>query len=146
MAKYLDLTGLTYFLSKITANFVAKETGKGLSSNDFTTAEKTKLTGIETGAQANVIDTVKVNGTTLTVTNKAVDVTVPTATSDLTNDSGFLDSSDFKTINNESIAGSGNIAITGLPSVTSSDNGKVLRVTNGTWSVVALPSASGVNF
>lgn len=33
-----------------------------------------------------------------------------------------------------------------LPSVTASDNGKVLRVVNGAWSAVALPSASGVSF
>lgn len=33
-----------------------------------------------------------------------------------------------------------------LPSVTSSDNGKVLRVVNGAWAAVALPSASGVSF
>lgn len=35
---------------------------------------------------------------------------------------------------------------TSLPTVTSSDNGKVLRVVNGAWSAVALPSASGVSF
>lgn len=34
-------------------NKVDKETGKGLSSNDFTTAEKEKLAGIESGAQVN---------------------------------------------------------------------------------------------
>lgn len=34
----------------------------------------------------------------------------------------------------------------GLPSVTTADNGKVLRVVNGAWSAVALPSASGVSF
>lgn len=33
-----------------------------------------------------------------------------------------------------------------LPTVTSSDNGKVLRVVNGAWSAVQLPSASGVSF
>ena len=38
---------------------------------------------------------------------------IPDSTSDLVNDSGFLDSSDFKTINNESIVGSGNINIQG---------------------------------
>lgn len=37
------------------------------------------------------IDTIKVNGVTQTITNKAVDITVPTATSDLINDSGFID-------------------------------------------------------
>lgn len=52
--------------------------GKGLSSNDYTTDEKTKLEGIAAGAQVNVIETVKVNGVALTPADKAVDVTVPT--------------------------------------------------------------------
>lgn len=40
-------------------------------------------------AQANVIETVKVNGTALTPSSKAVNVTVPTKVSQLTNDSGY---------------------------------------------------------
>ena len=35
-------------------NKVDKETGKGLSTNDYTTAEKTKLAGIAAGAEVNV--------------------------------------------------------------------------------------------
>lgn len=35
---------------------------------------------------------------------------------------------------------------TELPAVTSSDNGKVLRVVNGAWAAAQLPSASGVSF
>ena len=35
-------------------NKVDKITGKGLSTEDFTTAEKTKLAGIETGAEVNI--------------------------------------------------------------------------------------------
>lgn len=57
---------------------VDKVEGKGLSTNDYTTDEKTKLEGITSGAQANVIETVKVNGVALTPADKAVDVTVPT--------------------------------------------------------------------
>ena len=56
-----------------------------MSKEDFS-----KLSGIAAGAQANVIEVVKRNGVALTVTNKAVDVTVPTKTSDITNDSGFI--------------------------------------------------------
>ena len=41
----------------------------------MTAAEGTKLEGIETGAQKNIIETVKVGGTALTVTEKAVDIT-----------------------------------------------------------------------
>lgn len=42
-------------------NKVDKVTGKGLSTNDFTTAEKTKLAGIEEGAQVNTVTGVKGN-------------------------------------------------------------------------------------
>ena len=57
---------------------VDKVSGKGLSTNDYTNDEKTKLEGIAANAQVNVIETVKVNGVALTPTAKAVDVTVPT--------------------------------------------------------------------
>lgn len=57
---------------------VDKVSGKGLSTNDYTNDEKTKLEGIAAGAQVNVIETVKVNGVALTPTAKAIDVTVPT--------------------------------------------------------------------
>ncbi len=57
---------------------VDKVSGKGLSTNDYTTEEKNKLSGIATGAQVNVIETVKVNGVALTPSSKAVNVSVPT--------------------------------------------------------------------
>lgn len=41
--KYINLNGLSHFKSKIDNAFVAKETGKGLSTNDFTNEEKSKL-------------------------------------------------------------------------------------------------------
>lgn len=69
---------------------VDKVSGKGLSTNDFTNAEKTKLSGIAEGAQANVIESISVNGTEQTIAGKSVNITVPTKTSDLTNDSDFI--------------------------------------------------------
>ena len=69
---------------------VDKEEGKGLSENDFTNGYKNKLDGIENGAQVNVIEVVKRNGVALPVVDKAVDVAVPTTTSSLTNDSGYI--------------------------------------------------------
>ena len=78
---------LTYITQKYKEYFVAKEAGKGLSTNDYTTAEKTKLAGIEAGAQVNDIEVIKVNGTAQTPdVNKAVDITVPTKLSNLTDD------------------------------------------------------------
>lgn len=55
-------------------SYVRKESGKVLSSNDYTTAEKTKLAGIASSAQVNVIESVKVNGSTLSVASKAVNI------------------------------------------------------------------------
>lgn len=43
-------TFATKFAERITDLFVKKESGKGLSTNDYTTAEKDKLSGIATGA------------------------------------------------------------------------------------------------
>lgn len=67
--------------SELQANIdgkVDKVSGKGLSTNDYTTEEKNKLEGIAAGAQVNVIETVKVNGVALTPSSKAVNVSVPT--------------------------------------------------------------------
>ena len=51
--------------------------GKGLSTEDFTTAEKNKLSDVESGAEANVIDEITVNGTAVTPVNKSVEITIP---------------------------------------------------------------------
>jgi hypothetical protein len=67
-------------LKSLEDNKVAKVTNKGLSTNDYTTAEKNKLQNIEENAQVNVIEVVKVNGTALTPTTKEVNVPVPAAT------------------------------------------------------------------
>lgn len=48
-------------------NKVDKVEGKGLSTEDYTTAEKTKLSAIETGAQVNVLEGVKVSGSPLKI-------------------------------------------------------------------------------
>lgn len=74
-------------INDIVANKVDKVTGKGLSTNDLTNDLKQNYDTAYThsqsahapiGAQANIIESVKVNGTDLTVTNKSVNVTVPT--------------------------------------------------------------------
>ena len=64
------------------------------TDNNFTSNLKTRLEGIEAGAQVNIIEEVDVNGTPLTVVSKKVNVSVPTKTSDLTNDSNFVKTSD----------------------------------------------------
>lgn len=47
---FLSKDGVSHLWEKIKSKFVAKESGKGLSTNDYTTTEKNKLAGIEAGA------------------------------------------------------------------------------------------------
>lgn len=48
--KICRVSNLDFFLTQIKELFVSKESGKGLSTNDYTTDEKNKLAGIQTGA------------------------------------------------------------------------------------------------
>lgn len=86
LANKADQSALDTLKTKVDNNTTAigtkvdKVVGKDLSSNDYTDAEKNKLNGIAEGAQVNVIETVKVNGTALTPADKAVNILVPAAT------------------------------------------------------------------
>lgn len=77
--EFLNKTGLTYYHNKIKTEFASQADLDALDTKvDDIIAE---------GGEPNVIETVKVNGTALTPdANKAVDVIVPTKTSDITND------------------------------------------------------------
>ena len=85
------------------AKKVDKVDGKGLSTNDLTNELKGQYDAAYThsqeahapaNAQANVIESVKVNGSALTITDKAVDITVPTDNAELTNGAGYLVAND----------------------------------------------------
>ena len=107
---------------------VDKVDGKGLSTNDLTNTLKSNYDAAYThsqsthapaNAQANVIESIKVNGTAQTVTSKAVNITVPTKVSALTNDSGYQTSSQVQTLINNAISGITGIefsVVTSLPS------------------------------
>lgn len=62
----------TAFAEKVTELFVRKESGKGISSNDYTTEEKEKLKGISEGANQTTVDTALSTTSTNPVQNKAV--------------------------------------------------------------------------
>lgn len=74
--KIIRLSNLSTFLTKLKGLFVTKESGKGLSTNDYTTTEKSKLAGIAAGANNYALPTasdtvlggVKV-GSNLTISN-----------------------------------------------------------------------------
>ena len=80
-SKTSDLTNDSNFVSD--ANYVHTD-------NNYTTTEKNKLNGIESGAQVNKIETIKVNNVAQTITSKAVDITVPTNNNQLTNGAGYI--------------------------------------------------------
>lgn len=103
--KYLDNDGLLYFWQKVVNRFVAKDGNKVLSDENYTTAEKTKLAGIETGAEVNDIAVIKVNNTAQTITNKEVNITVPTNNNQLTNGAGYQTASDVSSSINSAIGG-----------------------------------------
>ena len=69
--------------------------GKGLSTEDFTTAEKNKLSDVKSGAEANVIDAITVNSEFTTISNKTVNIPAATAsTSGAGGTSGVMTPSD----------------------------------------------------
>ena len=57
--------------------------------DDLDALEETVQGIVSTGGEANVIDTIKVNGVAQEVNDKEVDIAVPTKVSDLANDSEF---------------------------------------------------------
>lgn len=65
---------------------------------------------------------------------------------DTTRQATLVSGTNIKTVNGTSLLGSGDISTAELPSVSASDNGKVLRVVSGAWAAASLPSASGVSF
>lgn len=61
-------------ISDLSGNKVDKVSGKGLSTEDYSTAEKTKLGNIAAGAQVNVLENLTLGGKTLTKNNKTIEI------------------------------------------------------------------------
>ena len=83
---FLDETGLAYFWNQILARlnkFVPAETGKGLSSNDYTTEEKEKLAGVETGANKTTVDSALSSTSTNPVQNKIINTKFDSVQADI---------------------------------------------------------------
>lgn len=86
-------------LQKDVENKVDKVDGKGLSTNDLTNELKAQYDAAyqhsqtdhaPSNAQENVIEKISVNNVEQSISEKGVNISVPTKTSDLTNDSGYL--------------------------------------------------------
>ena len=95
---FIDGNGLLYFWQRLKSVFVTQVSGKGLSTNDYTTDEKTKLSGVESGAEVNIVETIKVNGTAVAVSSKAVNISVPTKVSQLSDAANYALKSDLTNV------------------------------------------------
>lgn len=76
---FLDGSGVARLWQHIIAklgNKVDKETGKGLSTNDYTTTEKNKLAGIAEGANKTIVDSALSSTSTHPVQNKVVNAAI----------------------------------------------------------------------
>lgn len=69
-------TAVSTQITNAVANKVDKVSGKGLSTNDYTTAEKNKLSGIDTGANKTIVDSVLSTTSTNPVQNKVVNTAI----------------------------------------------------------------------
>ena len=78
----------------------------GTTNKVFTATEQTKLSGIASGAQVNVLEGVQLNGTDLPIENKKVNITGLQGT--------LVSGTNIKTINEQSILGSGNLTVTAI--------------------------------
>lgn len=67
-------------ISDLSGNKVDKVAGKQLSTEDYSTAEKTKLGNIAAGAQVNVLENLTLGGKTLTKNNKTIEIKDPEVT------------------------------------------------------------------
>lgn len=110
----ISALNITQYLksSDAESTYVQKDGNKGLSTNDYTDTDKAKLSEISSGAQVNVIESIKVNNATQSITNKSVNISVPTKVSELNNDSGFTSNTGTVTgitMNGQSKGTSGNV-------------------------------------
>lgn len=84
MGNYADLTNkpdLTqYATTSALQSLDNAKVDKVAGSTLMSATDKSKLDGIDDDAEVNVIDEIKVNGTAVQVTNKSVDITVPSYT------------------------------------------------------------------
>ena len=67
-------------VSNLDGNKVDKVAGKQLSTEDYSTTEKTKLNGIASGAQVNVLENLTLGGTALAKNNKTIEIKDPEVT------------------------------------------------------------------
>lgn len=123
--KTSDLTNDSDFVSD--ANYVHTD-------NNYTTTEKNKLGNVEAGAEVNVINDVKVNNVSVVVSNKSVNIPVPTDNSQIGNSAGYQTAADVNTLIDAKMKATmipkGSLAFANLPTPSSSNLGWMWDMTD----------------
>ena len=118
--------------------------------SDFDELKETVDGIVSAGGEANVIDSISVNGTEQEVTDKNVDITVPTKTSDLENDSDYQTGDEVGTAVAEAVAGAGHASFEvaeSVPDAESAESNVLYLVYNsetGYYDIYALVGESVV--
>ena len=157
--KYITPENMQAALDELKTRVVQPEAGKGLSTNDLTNELKQKYDQAaqqassltSAGAEANVIETVKVNGSPLSPDgSKAVDISVPTKVSQLENDSKYQTESQVTSAINAKVSSvykpGGSLAFASLPELSASVLGMVYNVTDAFTTTTDFVDGSGKKY
>ena len=117
---------------------------------NFTNDKDTKLSGIATGAQVNVIETIKVNNTALTPSSKAVNITIPTDNASLTNGAGYKTEAEVNSLIDAKLTSAiipkGSVAFASLPTPSSGNLGWLYNVTDAFTTTSSFVEGSGKSY
>lgn len=135
--QYLNKTVLAYFYNRLKTIFAAKTDIPANTSdltNDGDGTGSPFATEAYADAHGGAIDVVQKNGTPLPITDKTVNVTVPTAVSELTNDEGYQTADDVQDAIDASIASAveykGTVATESALPMTGNKKGDMYDVTD----------------
>lgn len=88
MSKYLDQNGLLYFFQRLKTVF-ATQAALTQTNTNVTALQNQVDSLVAEGGEPNIIESVQVNGTALPISQKTVNVAVPTNNNQLTNGAGY---------------------------------------------------------
>ena len=120
------------------------------TDNNYSSADKEKLAGIDAGAEANVIEQVKVNGTAVSITGKAVNITVPTDNASLSNGAGYQTADQVNALIESKVSSTykpqGSVAFASLPSPAQASLGHVYNVTDSFTTTSSFVEGAGKQY